>query len=167
VASPVPSAWATPRTLAAIATICSQTLCVLFVDTGALFAFLVRDDAHHSDAVRAEAEIRSRREQVWTIDAVLTELWLLLRREIGVARSDALVAGVLDRGVRREAVQDLDFTRAWQLGRQWADQDFSLTVRQVFAVLERTRRQRAWSYDNDFAVIRLGPGRDRALDLVR
>lgn len=140
---------------------------MLFVDTGALFALMVRDDANHSDAVRAEAEVRNRREQVWTIDPVLTELWLLLRREIGVIRSDVLVAGVLDRGVRREALEDQDFTRAWQLGRQWADQNFSLTDRQAFGVLERTRRQRAWSYDNDFAVIRLGPGRDRALDLVR
>jgi predicted nucleic acid-binding protein len=164
---PVPSTWGMQRTLAESATICSRTLCVLFVDTGALFAFLVRDDANHRDAVRAEAEIRSRREQVWTIDAVLTELWLLLRREIGVTRTDALVAGVLDRGVRREALEDQDFTRASQLGRQWADQNFSLTDRQAFAVLERTRRQRAGSYDNDFAVIRLGSGRVRALDLVR
>ena len=140
---------------------------MLFVDTGALFALMVRDDANHPDAVRAEAEVRNRGEQVCTIDPVLTELWLLLRREIGVIRSDVLVAGVLDRGVRREALEDQDFTRAWQLGRQWADQNFSLTDRQAFGVLERTRRQRAWSYDNDFAVIRLGPGRDRALDLVR
>ena len=28
------------------------------------------------DAVRAAAEVRSRREQPWTIDPVLTELWL-------------------------------------------------------------------------------------------
>ena len=140
---------------------------MLFVDTGALFAFLVRDDAHHLDAVRAEAEIRGRREQVWTIDPVITELWLLLRREVGAGRSDALVAGVLDRGVRREVLEDQDLTRAWQLGGEWPDQSFSLTDRQAFAVLERTRRQRAWSYDPDFAVIRLGAARDRALDLVR
>jgi predicted nucleic acid-binding protein len=164
---PVPSTWATQRTLAEIATICWQTLCVLFIDTGALFAFLVRHDAHHQNAVRAEAEIRSRREQVWTIDPVLTELWLLLRREIGVTRSDELVAGLLDRGVQREPLEDQDFTRAWEFGRKWADQNFSLTDRQAFAVLERTRRQRAWSYDNDFAVIRLGSGRVRALELVR
>jgi predicted nucleic acid-binding protein len=64
-------------------------------------------------------------------------------------------------------LQDQDFIRAWQLGREWSDQDFSLTDRQAFAVLERTRRNRAWSYDSDFAIIRLGTGRDRALDLVR
>ena len=140
---------------------------MLFVDTGALFAFLVRADIHHLDAVRAEADMRSRREQLWTIDPVLTELWLLLRREIGVARSDALLAGLLDRGVRRETLQDQDFMRAWQFGREWSDQNFSLTDRQAFAVLERIRQNRAWSYDNDFAVVRLGPQRDRALDLVR
>lgn len=140
---------------------------MLFVDTGALFAFLVRDDAHHLDAVRAEAEIRGRREQVWTIDPVLTELWLLLRREVGVSRSDALLAALLDRGLVREALQDQDFTRAWQFGSDWSDQDFSLTDRQAFAVLERTRQNRAWSYDKDFAVIRLGTGRDRALELVQ
>ena len=140
---------------------------MLFVDTGALFAFLVRDDVQHVPAVRAEAEIRGRREQVWTIDPVLSELWLLLRRGVGVARSDALVAAVLDRGILREALQDQDFRRAWQFGREWSDQNFSLTDRQAFAVLERTRQNRAWSYDNDFAVIRLGARRDRALDLVQ
>ena len=135
-ASPARSTWATPRTLAAIATICSQTLCVLFVDTGALFAFLVRNDVHHSDAVRAEAEIRSRREQVWTIDAVLTELWLLLRGEIGLDRSDAMVAGVLDRGVRREALEDRDFTRRGSSG---------VNVRIRTSHLVTDRRSRFWN----------------------
>jgi predicted nucleic acid-binding protein len=163
----VSSTWATQPTLARIETICWQTLYVLFADTGALFAFLVQNDANHLDAVRAEAAIRSRREQLWTIDPVLTELWLLLRREIGVSRSDELVAGVLDRGVQRQTLEDQDFTRVWQLGRQWVDLNFSLTDRQAFAVLERTHRQRAWFYDKDFSVIRLGPRRERALDLVR
>ena len=139
---------------------------MLFADTSAFFAFLVRDDAHHIDAVHVESDIRTQREQVWTIDPVLTELWLLLRKEIGANKSDTLVAGMLGRGVRRETLEDQDFARAWLLGNQWSDQDFSLTDRQAFAVLERTRRYRAWSYDNDFAVIRLGPGRDRPLDLV-
>jgi predicted nucleic acid-binding protein len=161
------SSWATPRTSVEIATTCFQKPSVLFADTSALFAFLVRDDVHHVDAVRVESEVRSQREQVWTIDPVLTELWLLLRREIGAGRSDTLVAGVLERGVRRESLEDQDLARAWLLGREWVDQQFSLTDRQAFAALESTRRERAWSYDNDFAVIRLGPGRNRALEVVR
>jgi predicted nucleic acid-binding protein len=140
---------------------------MLFADTSALFAFLVRDDVHHRDAVRVEGEIREHREQVWTIDPVLTELWLLLRREIGPDRSDAIVGGLLERGVRRESLQDQDYSRALSLGRSWVDQDFSLTDRQAFVVMERTGRERAWSYDHDFVVIRLGPQRNRRLEVVR
>ena len=140
---------------------------MLFADTSALFAFLVRDDVHHREAVRVEADVRAIREQVWTIDPVLTELWLLLRREIGTTRSDALVEALLERGIRREALQDQDLARAWALGREWADQGFSFTDRQAFAVLERNRRRRAWSYDDDFAVIRLGPARRDPIELVR
>jgi uncharacterized protein len=140
---------------------------MLFVDTSALYAVVIRDDRHHADAARVEREIRSRREQLWTIDPVLTELWLLMRREVAASRSDAVVAGLLGGGLRRELLEEQDFARAWQIGRDWSDQNFSLTDRQAFAVLERTRRFSAWSYDHDFSVIRLGPARDRLLDLVQ
>ena len=85
-----------------IVTTCWPKQCVLFVDTSALFAAGVRDDAHHADAARVELESRMRREQLWTIDPVFTELWLLFKREIGVSRSDAVLNGLLSRGLRRE-----------------------------------------------------------------
>ena len=50
-----------------------------------------------------------------------------------------------------------DFARAWEIGGDWSDQTFSLTDRQAFAAIERSRRSRAWSYDRDFAIIRIGP----------
>ena len=140
---------------------------MLFADTSAIFAFLVADDRNHGDAVRAEATFRGRRESIWTIDPVLTELWLLLRRETSRELSDRLVAGLLERGLRREPLQPEDYLRAWELAREWPDQDFSLTDRQSFAVIERSRHLRAWSYDADFAVIRLGRRRRVSLDLVR
>lgn len=98
---------------------------------------------------------------------MLTELWRLLRRHVGEARADALVSGLLARGLRREALEPEDYARAWEIGRQWADQRFSLTDRQAFAAMERTRRFRAWSYDDDFATIRFGPRGTTAVDLVR
>jgi predicted nucleic acid-binding protein len=146
---------------------CSPKQYVLFVDTSALFAALVRDDVHHTDAVRVERDTRSRREQLWTIDPVLTELWLLLRREVARGRADTVLSGLLASGLRREPIEDQDYSRAWEFGRDWPDQDFSLTDRQAFAILERTRRIRAWSYDSDFSVMRLGAARDRALDVIR
>jgi predicted nucleic acid-binding protein len=140
---------------------------VLFTDTSALYASLVADDARHRAAARVKAMVVTRREQLWTIDAVLTELWLPLRRDVTADRCDRLVNGLLEGGLRREPVLSEDYKRAWEIGQEWPDQQFSLTDRQAFAAIERSRQRRAWSYDRDFAVIRLGPGRNRAIELVQ
>ncbi len=140
---------------------------MLFADTSALLAVLVSSDDHHAEAARAEAETRRRGERLWTIDPVITELWLLLRRDVETDRADRLVRGVLDSGLSRETLTAEDYTRCWEIGQRWSDQSFALTDRQAFAVMERTGRLRAWSYDRDFTVIRLGPRLDRALEVVR
>jgi predicted nucleic acid-binding protein len=121
---------------------------------------------HHADAIRAEARLRSEREELWTIDPILTELWLLLRRDVPPAAPDRAIRGMLDAGLRREPLGPEDYRRAWEIGATWSDQTFSLTDRQAFSAIERVGRARAWSYDSDFAVIRLGPRRDRAIELV-
>jgi len=117
--------------------------------------------------VTAESQLRASREQLWTIDPVLTELWLLLRRQFRPDACDRAVRGLLDAGVRREPILAEDYLRAWTMGVDWPDQGFSLTDRQAVCAMERLGRLRAWSYDDDFAVIRLGARRSRALDLVR
>lgn len=140
---------------------------MVFADTGALYAFLVVGDVHHQEAVRAERGLRERREQLWTLDPVFTELWLLLRRDVSIETCDRLVHGLMERGLQRERLEIQDYARAREIGRQWSDQTFSLTDRQAFAAMERSRRYRAWSYDRDFAIIRVGAARNKALDIVR
>ncbi len=140
---------------------------MIFADASALYALFKSDDARHGDARRAETAVRAQREQLWTIDTVLGELWFLLRRNFSLGVCDGILDGLIRRGVHIEALQPEDYERVWEIGREWRDQEFSLTDRQAFAALERTGRVRAWSYDDDFAVIRLGPARNRALQLVR
>ncbi len=140
---------------------------MLFADTSALFATLVRSDDHHEEAVFVEAEARRHGERIWTVDPVLTELWLLLRRSVEPRRADGLLRDLLESGLLREGLSPDDYSRSWQFGEVWHDQGFSLTDRQAFAVMERTGRLRAWSYDKDFRVVRLGPRRDRPLEVVR
>jgi predicted nucleic acid-binding protein len=140
---------------------------VHFADTSARFAFLVADDRRHGVAVAADAALRARRELIWTIDPVLTELWLLLRRETSRELSDRLVSGLLEGRLRRESLPTEGYLRAWELARDWPDQDFSLTDRQSFAAVERSRHLWAWSYDADFAVVRLGRQRRAPLERVR
>ena len=146
---------------------CSKKRSLIFIDTSALFAAFVSSDRNHRDARRAEEALRTAHEQFWTIDAVLIELWLLLAKRAGLAAADTTVRGLLERGIEREPITSEDYARAWQIAREWPDQRFSLTDRQAFVVMDRTRRYGAWSYDDDFATIRLGPARRRAIDLVR
>jgi predicted nucleic acid-binding protein len=69
-------------------------------------------------------------------------------------------------GLRIEPTAREDYGQAWQLGAEWTDQGFSLTDQLCFVAIERARSFRVWSYDVDFAVIRLGPRRDRALEIL-
>jgi len=139
---------------------------VTFADTSALYAFLDGDDFHHRSAVEAEVGLREGREELWTIDPVLTELWWLLRRSLSRDLCDQLVFGLLERGLRREQLLQDDLQRAWQIGQLWPDQDFSFTDREAFAAIERSGSLTAWSYDSDFTVIRLGPRRSLSIALI-
>jgi predicted nucleic acid-binding protein len=137
-----------------------------FADTSALYALLNRSDRSHANAARAVQLVRDQREQLWTIDAVIVELWRLLRGGFGSENADRLVQGLMARGLEVQASAREDYLRAWQIGADWKDQGFALTDRLCFAAMERSRSFRAWSYDVDFAVIRLGHRRERALDLL-
>jgi predicted nucleic acid-binding protein len=137
-----------------------------FVDTSALYALLNRSDREHTRAAQAAERVRREHEPLWTVDAVAVELWRLLRGAVGRQHADRLLHGLMARGLSIEPSAREDYARAWQIGADWADQDFALTDRLCFAAMERLRHFRAWSYDADFAIIRLGHGRNRALDLV-
>jgi len=136
-----------------------------FADTSALYGLLNRNDRHHLAAAEVGRLLIQERERLWTIDAVAVELWRLLREEFGRRTADQLLRGLVVRGLTVEASAREDYAWAWQIAVEWPDQDFALADRLAFAALERLRSYRAWSYDADFAVIRLGPARNRALDL--
>jgi predicted nucleic acid-binding protein len=127
---------------------------------------LNRNDRHHRDAAAVAEEIKRRHEPLWTIDPVVVELWRLIRGAFGGEAADRSIQALTARGLAVEPIERTDYVRAWQLGGQWADQDFALTDRLCFAAMERVRSLRAWSYDADFAIIRLGPARNRPLDLL-
>jgi predicted nucleic acid-binding protein len=56
---------------------------------------------------------------------------------------------------------------AWDIGKTFRDQDFSIVDRTNFAVMRRLGVEGAASLDNDFAIFRFGPSRRRAFTVVR
>ena len=138
-----------------------------FADTSALYALLSPNDRHHGAASYVAHQLVRERERLWTIDAVIVELWRLLRSEFGHEKADLLVRGLASGGLDVQASAREDYAQAWQRAVDWPDQDFALADRLSFAAIERQRSYRAWSYDVDFAIIRVGAARNRALDILR
>jgi uncharacterized protein len=135
----------------------------LFVDTSAFYAAADAGDRSHATA----REILAAGDTLVTSDHVLVESWLLLRSRGGRAVAhrfwDALRNGL----AAVETVLPADLDRAWRIGELFSDQDFSIVDRTSFAVMERLGVTAAASFDDDFAIYRYGPRRDRAFEVRR
>lgn len=134
-----------------------------FVDTSAFYAAA---DSADSSSPRAH-ELLLAEADLLTSDHVLVEAWRLLRDRLGFDAAERFWDGLRLGPAAVEPVRGRDLDTAWQIGRAYADQEFSLVDRTSFAVMERLGVSRAIAFDDDFAVYRFGAGRDRAFQLVR
>jgi predicted nucleic acid-binding protein len=134
-----------------------------FVDTSAFYAAVDDDDV---DSARARALFESG-ESLLTTDHVLVECWLLLQRRLGSSVADRFWGSLRAGAASVEHVAPADLDAAWRIGEAFPDQAFSLVDRTSFAVMERLGVHRAAAFDDDFAVYRFGPRRERAFELLR
>ena len=135
----------------------------LFVDTSAFYAAADRGDRGHE---RSRA-ILSAGDELLTTDHVLAETWTLLRHRLGRDAAERFWDGIRTGAAMLECVGPADLEVAWAIGQAFPDQDFSLVDRTSFAVMQRIGVSRVASLDDDFAVFRFGPRRDRAFEVVR
>lgn len=135
----------------------------LFVDTSAFYAAVDGGDQSHGRAV----EVLDGGDALVTTDHVLVESWLLLRARGGRAVAERFFTEVRGGLAAVETVLVGDVETAWRIGVDYPDQDFSLVDRTSFAVMERLGLTSVASFDDDFAIYRYGPRRDRAFSLRR
>ncbi|HVY43033.1 MAG TPA: PIN domain-containing protein [Hyphomicrobiaceae bacterium] len=133
-----------------------------FVDSSAWFASVFAKDRHNA---RAKAVLSA--EALVTTDAVILETWLLLARRFHHAAAERFWAGIRSGAAQVERVLQSDFDAAWEIGATFPDQQFSIVDRTSFAVMERLGLSRVASFDDDFAIYRYGPNRDRAFEVLR
>ncbi len=134
-----------------------------FVDTSALYAA-----ADLGDSNNARAKLRlAQQDRIVTSDHVLIETWSLIQRRLGYVAAERFWDGLRSRAGVVEYVGPADLENAWATGEVFSDQEFSLVDRTSFAVMQRLGVHRVITFDDDFAIFRFGPRRDRAFEVLR
>jgi predicted nucleic acid-binding protein len=135
----------------------------LFVDTSIWYAAADRSDAGN---LKAKA-VLSRGEPLVTTDHILVETWTLIRHRLGRRPAERFWEGIRQGAATVESVGAADMDSAWEIGKAYGDQDFSIVDRTSFAVMRRLGIERAASLDDHFAIFRFGPNRRLAFTVVR
>jgi uncharacterized protein len=135
----------------------------LFVDTSMWYAAADRSDASNS---RAKAVLAAG-EPLITTDHILVETWTLIHHRLGPRAAERFWEGLRSGAATVETVGAADLDSAWEIGRSYRDQDFSIVDRTSFAVMRRLGIERAASLDDDFAIFRFGPRSRLAFTVVR
>lgn len=135
----------------------------LFVDTSVWYAAADKSDASNP---RAKA-VLSGGEPLITTDHILVETWTLVHHRLGRRAAERFWEGLRSGVATIENVGAADLDSAWEIGRSYRDQDFSIVDRSSFAVMRRLGIHRAASFDDDFAIFRFGPNRRLAFTVVR
>jgi len=135
----------------------------LFVDTSIWYAAADKSDEGN---VPAKA-VLSAGEQLITTDHVLVETWTLIHHRLGKRAAERFWEVLRSGSATVETVVAADLDSAWEIGKVYRDQDFSIIDRTSFAVMQRLGVERVASLDDHFAVFRYGPNRRFAFTVVR
>jgi len=123
----------------------------IFVDTGAWYALVDRNDPDHP---AARGFFEANRLPLVTTNFVFDETVTLFRRRLGWS-----VACEFGRGLRGSRLTSVvyvtveDEDAAWTIFRKFRDKEFSYTDCTSFAVMERLKLGTAFAFDRHFAAM--------------
>ncbi|MBI4605333.1 MAG: type II toxin-antitoxin system VapC family toxin [Planctomycetes bacterium] len=123
---------------------------MIFADTGALYAVLVKADENHA---RAHSWIQAHRQEarLLTTDYVLDEVLTLLRARGQLARA-RVTAGALFAGkvARIHHVSEEDLNTSAEVFDRFGDKEWSFTDCVSYAVIARLGIKKAFAFDEHF-----------------
>lgn len=123
---------------------------MIFADTGALYALLVKSDEHHDSAL-TWLKAHKRKARLFTTDYVISELLTLLRARSELARA-RVSAKVLFGGkvARIQHVSEQNIKAATKVFDQFSDKEWSFTDCVSYAVIEELGIKKAFAFDDHF-----------------
>jgi uncharacterized protein len=134
----------------------------LFVDTSVWFAAVNANDTQNK---RAKSALVNQGTFV-TSTLVLAESWRLIHQKLHWKAAESFWSVIRNGAAQVENVIAADFETAWQIGKRYPDQDFSLTDRTSFALMERLQIMEVATFDSDFAIYRMSGSKGGAFRLV-
>lgn len=124
----------------------------LFVDTGAWYALVDKNDPEH---VSAKEFFGDNALPLLTTNFVFDETITLLRVRLGWAVAKEFGKRLRDSGfVSLANVGPADEEKAWEIFLKYKENDFSYTDCTSFAVMERLKCDTAFSFDSHFKVMK-------------
>jgi predicted nucleic acid-binding protein len=124
----------------------------LFVDTGAWYALVDRNDPEH---IGAKGFFETNAIPLITSNFVFGETITLLRMRLGWSVAKDFGQRLKGSGfVGVHAVKEDDERRAWEIFLKYKDKDFSYTDCTSFALMERLKIESAFSFDSHFRTMK-------------
>jgi predicted nucleic acid-binding protein len=122
----------------------------LFVDTGAWYALVDREDPYHE---RAKSFYEKNRLLFVTTNFVFDEAVTLIMNRLGWRIAAQFGAGLKEsRLVGLSPVLDIDEDRAWEVFLRYKDAGFSYTDCTSFSVMDRLKVDTVFGFDSHFRV---------------
>jgi predicted nucleic acid-binding protein len=124
----------------------------LFVDTGAWYALIDKNDPDHKEAA---SFMENSKIPLLTTNFVFDETITLLRSRLGWNVAKEFGLKLKDsRFVSLISVRDEDEEMAWEIFLKYKDKDFSYTDCTSFAVMKRLRMDTAFTFDSHFQTMK-------------
>lgn len=125
----------------------------VFVDTGAWVALAINSDDHHADAVKIYPDLLKKYQKLITTNLVTAETYIILRK-YGAQEGALTFLEKIAQSPRIEKVYsnfELE-DEAFNLLKQFGDQDFSFTDAVSFCLMKKRRINRAFTFDRHFKI---------------
>ena len=121
---------------------------LIFVDTGAWYALVDKNDPEHG---KAKKFFKSNSTPLLTTNFVFDETVTLLRMRLGWNTAKNFGQRLKDSNfVSLVSIKSEDEERAWQIFLKYKDKDFSFTDCTTFAVLDRLKLGTIFTFDRHF-----------------
>lgn len=126
----------------------------IFVDTGAWLATEIKNDIHHSEAIRYKKKAEKERSQLYVNDYVLAETYTRLIYEVYLKAAFDF-DGLVKEGVESGAVVLLEVDskireRAWEELERYSDHKLSFTDATIIASFKDYNLDEIFTFDDHF-----------------